>query len=112
MKYNGKVGFVITRETSPGTWTPQTEVREVLGDVLLRNIRETDAQSINTNVDISQQISFVYDNFLIQNMFVMQWMEWMGKKFKISKIDVRPPRMIVTLGQSFGEEDDYDRTES
>lgn len=101
MKYHGKFGFVLTENTSPGTWTPRTEVREVSGDVLQRTIRETDAQAINQDVDISQQISVVYDNFLTQNMFLLEWVEWMGKKWKVSKIEVRPPRMIITLGKEY-----------
>lgn len=112
MKYHGRLGFVLTEQTSPGTWTPRTEIREVSGDVLQRTIRETDAQTINPDLEFSQQISFLYDSFITQNMFVMEWIEWMGKKWKISKIDIRPPRMIVTMGKEWIEEADDDKVES
>lgn len=112
MKYHGKLGFVLTEQTSPGTWTPRTEIREVTGDVLQRTIRESDAQTINPDVTFDQQISFLYDSFMTQNMFVMEWIEWMGKRFKISKIDIRPPRMIVTMGKEWIEEGGNDQAES
>lgn len=112
MKYHGKLGFVLTEQTSPGTWTPRTEIREVLGDVIQRTVRESDSQTINPDVIFDQQISFLYDDFMTQNMFVMEWIEWMGKRFKISKIDIRPPRMIVTIGKERIEESDDDKAES
>lgn len=109
MKYHGKLGFVLTEQTSPGTWTPRTEIREVTGDVLQRTIRESDTQTINPDVTFDQQISFLYDSFMTQNMFVMEWIEWMGKRFKISKIDIRPPRMIITMGKEWIEEGNNDQ---
>lgn len=112
MKYSGRLGFVLTEQTSPGTWTPRTEIRQVTGDVVQRTIRENDTQSINPDVIFDQQISFLYDTFMTQNMFVLEWIEWAGKKWKISKIDIRPPRMIVTIGKEWIEEGDDDKAES
>lgn len=109
-KYHGKLGFVLTEQTSPGTWTPRTEIREVTGDVLQRTVRENDSQSINPNVTFDQQISIVYDSFMTQHMFVLEWIEWFGKRWKISKIDIRPPRMNITIGSEWIEEAEDDKT--
>lgn len=112
MRYSGELGFVLTQETTAGVWVPKTIVRQVTGTVEQRAYRWEDTQTINANLDITNQLSIVYDSFLTQNMFAMRWATWMGKKWNITRIDIRPPRMILYLGKEYIEEEDHDRTES
>ena len=108
MRYADKLGFIMTQETSPGVWEPKNIEWFVKGDVVQRAYRWDDAQSVNADLDITNQISVVYDNFLIHNMFALRWAAWQGKKWNVSRVELKPPRMILTLGKEYIEEGDHD----
>lgn len=108
MRYAGKIGFITTQETIPGVWTKKEVVRFVKGDVVQRAYRWDDAQSVNANLDVTNQLSVVCDDFMIHNMFALQWAEWMEKRWSVSRIELKPPRMILTLGKEYVEEGNYD----
>ena len=108
MRYADKLGFILTQETTPGVWETKTVEHFAKGDVVQRAYRWDDAQSVNADLDITNQISIVYDNFFIHNMFALRWAAWQGKKWNVSRIELKPPRMILTLGKEYIEEGDHD----
>ena len=98
-KWFGKVGYSETVETSPGVHTPKITVHEYTGDV----IRNTTGWSVNpdsTNDDltVSSQISIVADPFAIEKFYSMKWIEFMGTRWKITKVEPQLPRLLLTLG--------------
>lgn len=104
MRYADKLGFILTEETSPGVWSTKTITKDVVGDVVQRAYRWEDAQSVNANLDITNQITVVCDNFCIHNMFALRWAGWMGKKWNVSRVELKSPRLILTLGKEYIEE--------
>lgn len=112
MKYRGEVGFIINEETEPGIWKPYSMVQEVRGEVIQNTVSWNEGDTINSDVKFQNRISIVLSNFLTQNMMALRWITYMGVRFKISKIELKPPRMIFTLGDEYIEEGDYDRAQS
>ena len=104
-KYFGKIGYISTQETRPGVWRSVVTEREYYGDVI-RNTRRLDtAAQVNDNIDISNQISIVADPFAYENFHSMRYVEFMGTKWKVRTVDVQYPRLILTLGGVYNEQE-------
>jgi hypothetical protein len=104
-KYFGKIGYISTQETRPGVWRSVVTEREYYGDVI-RNTRRLDtAEQVNDNIDISNQISIVADPFAYENFHSMRYVEFMGTKWKVRTVDVQYPRLILTLGGVYNEQE-------
>lgn len=97
-KYYGAVGFVDTRETSPGVWTPVKTERNYYGDVL-RNIRRFEsADKVDGDVNISNEISIVADPYAIQNFHAIRYLEYLGTKWIVTTVSVEYPRLRLSIG--------------
>ena len=98
-KFSGVIGYAIPVETSPGIWKDQITERKHYGD-LNRDTRQWSSSSDSTNDDlnIANQISILADPFAKQNSRWMKYVEFMGAKWKITKIEVQYPRLILTVG--------------
>ena len=99
MKYYGKIGYVENIETSPGVWTESKVVERVYTGDIIRNTRRRDSgENLNDDINISNEISIVADSFAHQNFHLLRYAEWMGTRWKITNVDVQPPRLILSLG--------------
>lgn len=97
-KFHGPIGYAETVETAPGVWKEQITEREYDGD-FIRNTRKLQpSDQLNDNINVANEISIVADPFAINNIFSMRYVEFMGAKWKISSVEVRYPRLILTVG--------------
>lgn len=97
-KFYGVIGYAETVETKPGVWTEQITERKYYGD-LTRNARRLQSSSqLNDDITIANEISIVADSFANDNFHAMRYVEFMGAKWKISNVEVQPPRLILTTG--------------
>lgn len=97
-KFYGVIGYATTEETKPGVWKEQITERNYYGD-LTRNSRMLQSGSqVNDDLNIANEISIVADPFANQNFHSMRYVEYMGTKWKISKVEVQYPRLILTVG--------------
>lgn len=102
-KYYGKIGFVSTEETEPGIWEEIPIERLYFGD-LIRNTRRLESSSkINSDLNISNQISILADPYLNNNLQRIRYVEFMGTKWRVETIDVQYPRLILSLGGVYNE---------
>ena len=69
------------------------------GDVI-RNIRNlASSVDLNDDINISNEISIVADPFANQNFHSMRYVEFMGTKWKVSKVDASLyPRLTLSVG--------------
>lgn len=98
-KFYGAIGFAETVETDPGIWEEKIVEHSYSGDVI-RNIRnlQTPTESVNDNINVSNEISIVADPYANQNMYAMRYIVFQGVKWKISSVNVNYPRLILTIG--------------
>ena len=97
-KFFGSIGYAVTSETKPGVYEEQIIEREYFGDVN-RNIRKLEnSEHLNDDINISNEISIVSDPFANENFYSMRYAEFMGTKWKITSVEVKYPRLILTLG--------------
>lgn len=97
-KFYGKIGYAISEETVPGVWVERIVERSYYGDVI-RNIRRLQSsENLNDDINVSNEISIVADAFANQNFHSMRYIEYMGTKWKVSSIEVKYPRLILSIG--------------
>ena len=97
-KWYGVIGFAETTETVPGVWTEQIIDRNYYGDLIRNTRRLQSADKVNDDINISNELSIVSDPYAINNFHSMRYAEFMSAKWKITNIEVRHPRLILTLG--------------
>ena len=106
MKWHGKIGFAMTKESEdePGVWEDCITEREYYGNVL-QNFRrwEPQQESINDNLKIQNRISIIADSFARANMGYMKTLTYAGRKWRISSVEIQYPRIILTLGGEWNE---------
>lgn len=102
-KFYGKIGYAQTVKTAPGVWQEQIVEREYFGDVV-RNVRRIEGQDVNEDLNVSNQISVVSDPYANENFHAIRYVVFMGTKWKVTTVDVQYPRLLLTMGGVYNEE--------
>lgn len=97
-KYYGKIGFAESVESAPGVHVEKIVERNYYGELVRNSRRLQSANQLNDNINISNEISIVVDPYADKNFHMMRYIEFMGTKWKISNVEVQPPRLILTVG--------------
>ena len=97
-KWFGKVGYVITEETSSGVWTEQYTEREYYGDLTRNHKRWENGQYLNDNLTLQNEISIVCDPYALQNFQYIRYVEVMGSFWRVTAVDVQYPRLVLSVG--------------
>ena len=97
-KFYGVIGFAKTERTSPGVWEQVITEKNYFGE-LVRNVRNLQTNSeIHDNINIANEISILSDPYANENFHSMLYIVYMGNKWKIIKVEVQYPRLILTIG--------------
>lgn len=97
-KFYGKIGYVETKEASPGVWKEVPSERKYTGDVIRVTSRIQKSENLNDNLNLDNRLSIIADPFAYQNFHAMRYVQWMGALWKITSVEVQRPRLILTIG--------------
>ncbi len=97
-KWHGIIGYVKTKETTPGVWTEEITERKHFGDAVRVSSKWQPNDSITDNLTLDTQISIIADPFARKNFGAMRYVEFMGTRFEVSSVAVQYPRLILTTG--------------
>ncbi len=97
-KFYGAIGYITTVETRPGVWEEQVTERNYSGDLLQNRHMVQNADQLNDNINIANEISIVADPYANGNFYAMRYVVFMGAKWKITNVRVVYPRLILTIG--------------
>lgn len=101
-KFCGQIGFIKTVETEPGIWEESlVEEKKYYGDITRNTFKYQNNGQVNDNINISNTISIISDPYANNNLQYMKYVVFNGAKWKISNIDIQPPRLILTLGDLY-----------
>lgn len=100
-KFYGAIGYAGTSETAPGVWTEGITERNYYGDVLRISRRLQAGENLNDDLVVNNEFSIVADPFAYENFHNMRYIKWMGASWKINKIDVQRPRLILSIGSVY-----------
>lgn len=109
MKYFGKVGYSITEEQvidgkTTGVWEEKIVEKQYFGDVIKTSTVRNQGSGINDNIDINNQVSIVADAFAYANFSNMRYVTWMGSKWEVKTVTVERPRITISIGGVYNEE--------
>lgn len=109
MKWYGQLGYRDYVEVEPGIWEEViTEVNKY-GDVLRNYSSNQQGAKINDDISVSNQISIIADPELLKSFHKIIYITFGGAKWRVSTVDASQyPRLIVTLGSLYIEEDAED----
>lgn len=97
-KWYGKVGYGVAEETLPGVYVEKIIERSYYGDVT-RNVKnEESGESLNSNINITNNISIVADAFACQNFHLMKYATFMGARWVVKSVETAHPRLLLTIG--------------
>lgn len=102
-KFYGPIGYAVTKETRPGVWEEQITERNYYGDVIRNTRRLQSSDQVNDDINVSNEISILADPFANENFHAMRYVVFMGAKWKISSVEVRYPRLILSVGGLYNE---------
>lgn len=100
-KFYGPIGFAETKETKPGVHEELVVERKYFGDLLRNTRRLQSADQLNDNINIANEISIVADPYANDHFYAMRYVELNGVKWKVSNVDVKPPRLVLTVGGQY-----------
>lgn len=98
MRFAGKVGFVNAAETSTDVHTEVADEKTYYGSVTKNSRRWENGDSKNDDLNISNTISIVANDYAYEHIGEMRYVWWLGKRWKITNLSVDRPRIILTLG--------------
>lgn len=98
-KFFGKIGYREVKEVRPGINLPVITEREYFGDVL-RNISQQQESSTTENDELrlSNEISVIADQWAYECFANIAYIEYIGVKWNVSRVEVRPPRLHLFMG--------------
>jgi hypothetical protein len=103
-KFYGSIGYAITSETSPGVWQEQITERNYYGDVIRNLSKIQSGENLNDNLNVDNKISIVSDPYAYENFQSMRYVKWMGALWKITSVEVQRPRLILSVGGVYNEQ--------
>lgn len=103
-KFHGIVGFEVSieDENEKGIYGRQTIERMYKGEAIDLKIRWKTGK-INEDEEISNQISILADAFAYENFTSIRYIEFMNSKWKVNSIEVKHPRLILSVGGLYNE---------
>lgn len=97
-RWYGVVGFTKSVKTAPGVMQEQIVEHPYSGNVIRQSSRYYDSESVVGDINVSNSISIVADQFAYENFMHIRYVEWMGCRWKVSNVEVEHPRLILTVG--------------
>lgn len=98
-KWCGKIGFEVeTAETAPSVYEEKIVERRYYGQILEYGRALEAGEGANDDIRLENQLSVVADPFAQHNFCRIRYAVWMGTKFKVSRVKVQYPRLLLTLG--------------
>ena len=85
-------------EVSPGIWEDTITEIAYYGDVIRNSRTLQEGEKINDDLSVGNSISIVADAYANDHFFAIRYIKWAGTLWKVSKVDVQSPRLILRLG--------------
>ena len=98
-KFRGFIGFATNVEKEPGINVEEIVERRYSGDLLRNSRRLESSGNINDNINISNEISILGDDYAFHHFYAIRYIVFEGAKWKVATVDAtKRPRLVVTLG--------------
>lgn len=104
MKYYGNLGFVEYDEPSPGVFREVIKEYAYYGDSIRVISHWQGAEKVTDDVKLNNQISVLLDPYALENYANLRYVTFMNSKWEVSAVEVQYPRLIVSFGGMYHEQ--------
>lgn len=101
MRFAGKVGYITAVETEPDVSKETAVERLYYGDVLKNSRQWENGVGLNSDINITNSISIVADDYAYKHMGEIRYVWWLGKRWCVKTLTVDRPRITITLGDLY-----------
>ena len=98
MKFHGIIGFSSDEETSPGVWEEVITEKPYSCEVVRNGRRNQNGESVNDDVTSVMEVSITMDPYANGYFHNMKYIKNGNVKWKITNVECRYPRLILTTG--------------
>ncbi len=102
-RFHGEIGYGESVESPAGSgvWVDEITEYSYFGDVI-RNTRKLESvDGLNDDIIVGNSISIVADEYAIDHFFKIKYVRWMGVLWTVTNVEVRSPRLILSLGSVY-----------
>lgn len=103
-KFAGMIGYAETVETVPGVWEEKIAERQHFGDWIRNTRRLQPTDQLNDNINISNELSIIANPYAMNHFHKMRYVKYLGTAWKITNIEMRYPRLILSVGGEYNGE--------
>ncbi len=103
-KYHGKVGFVVTEETSPGVWKEIATEKEYMLELksVYNRFVNPENNTLYNDISLNNQVSIIADPYLNSHFPSIKYVEFNSIKWRVKGVDAtKYPRLSMTLGEVY-----------
>lgn len=100
-KYYGKIGFAHNVEVRKGVYEDAITEVDYKGDISRPSAKSQAGEQVNANLSIGNLFSIVADAYLMDNIFAIRYVTWMGVRWTVTKVDVAHPRLNLLVGEVY-----------
>jgi hypothetical protein len=102
-RFNDKVGYGESVEDPPnsGVWVDTITEYTYQGDVIRNASRLESGDKLNRDIHVGNSISIVADELANENFFNIKYVKWAGVLWTVTTVEVRSPRLILSLGSVY-----------
>lgn len=97
-KWSGQIGYASDAKPVDGVFLAPIIEKTHKGDLIRDFKKNQGSGEVNDDVVLSNRISIVADPYAMNNFYQMRYVTYRNAKWKITDIEVLPPRLILTLG--------------
>lgn len=97
-RFAGNVGFGHSVEVRPGFFKDVVTEKQYFGDVTRAARQAVPSDKVNDNLEVSNSIEIVADEYASDNIFAIRYVNWGGGNWKVTDVAIQHPRLILRLG--------------
>lgn len=97
-KFYGKIGYAEMVKSGPGVYEERIVERVHSGDFVRNTSKLVTSENLNDNINVSSEISIVSDPYAVQNYMQIRYVEFMGARWKVTSVEIKYPRLILSIG--------------
>lgn len=111
MKWYGQIAYRDSVEIEPGVWEDKITKVDCFGDILRNYKSNQQGDKINEDISVSNQISVVASPFILNSFHKIVYITFMGAKWRVSSVEVQYPRLVISLGSLYLEDEEEEPEE-
>lgn len=100
-KFHGSVGFGATVEQASGVFVENIVEHTFYGNVIQNRRNLQQDEILNKNLSLSNSISIVGNAYANEYYFAIKYVEWAGKRWTVTNVEVQFPRLLLQLGEVY-----------